>query len=158
MITKRKKLGLTIIFLFVFSVACFSQSSSKGVAKLLQQNVLPVQTAKMSAAYAEILLQKTEFEAQLEELLIGFTEDFPKVKELRFQLGLIQKQTDKLLSVKSADAGKLTLALGKLIVRRIELETEHWKLKAQYNDDFSEVKRAKRKVEVFDKAISEILP
>lgn len=150
------KITCAIIFIFYFSITCFAQTNIKKPST--QFSSVNNQSVKSSPAYAEIILLKTELEAQLEELLIGFTEDFPKIKELRFQLGLIQKQTDKILSVKSADAGKLTLALGKLIVRRIELETEHWKLRAQYNDDFSEVKRAKRKVEVFDRAIGEILP
>lgn len=144
-------------FLVLSSVACFSQTTNRksGAA---QNASTGMQGVKLSPAYAEILLQKTELEAQLEDLLVGFTEGYPKIKELRFQLDLIRKQTDRLLSVNPADAGKLSQALGKLIVRKVELETELWNLKAQYNDDYPQVKRAKRKVEVFDQAIGEILP
>ena len=152
-----RKIVFTVAFLVFLSVSCFSQTTNRKSSAA--QNVSASNTlARTSAAYTEILLYKTELEAQLEDLLVGFTDDFPKVKELRFQLALIQKQTDRILSVASADTGKLTQALGKLIVRKVELETELWNLKAQYNDDFPQVKRAKRKVEVFDKAIGEILP
>ncbi|HXG83064.1 MAG TPA: hypothetical protein VNI84_03460 [Pyrinomonadaceae bacterium] len=139
-----------------FSVGASAQTNGKKVST--PNPPATNQAAKSSPAYAEILLEKTELESQLEDLLVGFTDDFPKVKELRFQINLLQKQADRLLAVGSADTNKLTVALGKLIVRKVELETALWSLKAQYNDDFPEVKRAKRKVEVFEKAIGEILP
>jgi len=148
------KYFLIAVISLSFSVGASAQTQGKKVSS--PNSTAANQTAKSSPAYAEILLEKTELESQLEDLLVGFTDDFPKVKELRFHIGLLQKQADKLLAL--AEANKLTLALGKLIVRKIELETALWSLKAQYNDDFPEVKRAKRKVEVFEKAIGEILP
>ncbi|MDQ3323928.1 MAG: hypothetical protein M3525_16055, partial [Acidobacteriota bacterium] len=121
------KLILIAAIVLSFSVGASAQASSKKTPT--QNSSAANQAAKSSPAYAEILLQKTELQSQLEDLLVSYTEDFPKVKELRFQLGLIQKQVDRLLAVNSADAGRLTLALGKLIVRKIELETELWRLK-----------------------------
>lgn len=148
-----------ILIVLIVLTLSFSVSAQNSGKKTSIQNASSLnQSAKSSPAYAEVLLQKTEFEAQLEDLLVSFTADFPKVKELRFQIGLIQKQMDRILGVGSADAGKLSSGLGRLIVRKVELETELWNLRAQYNDDFPEVKKAKRKVEVFDKAINEILP
>lgn len=140
-----------ILFLiFVFSGFADAQTGS---AKTAPNN----KAAKSSPAYSEILLRKTERESQLEEFLLDYTEDFPKVKELRFELDLIQKEMNKILSVNAAEAGKLTLALGKLIVRKAELETDWWNLQRQYNAEHPEVKRAKRKVEVFERAVKEIL-
>jgi len=153
---KIKRLTFILIAIPLSALLCFSQTNGKRV--LSQSSPVNNQAAKSSPAYAEILLQKTELQSQLEDLLVSYTDDFPKVKELRFQLGLFQKQADRILAVNSADVGKLTVALGKLIVRKVELETGLWNLRAQYNDDFPEVKRAKRRVEVFDKAIGEILP
>ncbi|MDQ3322881.1 MAG: hypothetical protein M3525_10710 [Acidobacteriota bacterium] len=152
---KHTKLIL-LAFIFNFSLSINAQTTGRKVSA--QSSPVNNQAEKSSPAYAEILLQKTELESQLEDLLVGFTDDFPKVKQLRFQIGLLQRQTDRILAVGSANTNKLTLALGKLIVRKTELDTELWSLKAQYNDDFPEVKRAKRKVEVFEKAIGEILP
>lgn len=150
------RLILIAVIALSFSGGAFAQTTGKRAST--PNFSATNQAARYSPAYAEILLQKTELESQLEDLLVGFTDDFPKVKQLRFQISLLQKQTDKILSVASSETSKLTLALGKLIVRKTELETELWSLKAQYNDDFPEVKRTKRKVEVFEKAIGEILP
>jgi len=114
--------------------------------------------AKLTPAYSEILLRKTERESELEEFSLDYTEEFPKVKEIKFELGLLNREMEKILAVNQSDSGKLTLALGKLLVRKIELETDLWNLRRQYNDEHPEVKRARRKVEVFEKAIKEILP
>ncbi len=115
-------------------------------------------TIKSSPAYAEILLRKTEREAELESFSADYTEEFPKVREIKYELVVLQNELDKILATSAADAGKLTLALGKLIVRKAELATELASLRRQYNDDHPEVKRAKRKIAVYEKAIREILP
>lgn len=147
-----------ILFAFIilsFSLSIAAQTTGK---KVSAQNASATnQAAKSSPAYAEILLRKTERESQLEEFLIDYTEDFPKIKELRFELDSLQKESSKILATNAADAGKLTLALGKLIVRQTELETDWWNLRRKYNDEHPEVKRAKRKVEVFERAVREIL-
>ena len=114
------------------------------------------QAAKSSPAYAEVLFQKTELAAELEKLLLDFTDEYPKVKDLRFEINLLQKDLDKILA--SADASRLSQALGKLMVRKAELAADVFKLQRQYNDDHPDVKRARRKVEVFEQAIKEILP
>lgn len=148
---------LNILLIFALAVICRAQSSEKPTASKTLPNS-SAQTAKFSPAYAEILLRKTERESELEEFLLDYTEEFPKVKEIRFEVGLLQKETEKILAVSLSDAGKLTLALGKLITRKVELETDLWNLRRQYADDHAEVKRARRKIEVFERAIKEILP
>ncbi len=145
--------------IFVLLPAPFSRSQTN-VKNGATQNIAAkpsAQTTKSSPAYAELLLRKAERESELEEFLLDYTEEFPKVKEIKFELGLLNKEMNKILAVNSAESGKLTLALGKLIVRKIELETDLWNLRRQYNDDHPEVKRAKRKVEVFEKAVKEVL-
>lgn len=145
------------IFLLSLSFICFAQNEGK--TKIAQTTPKQIsQSIKSSPAYAELLLRKTERESELEEFLLDYTEEFPKVKELRFELDLLNAEMNKVLAVNVSEAGKLTLALGKLIVRKTELETDVWNLKRQYNDDHPEVKRARKKVDVFEKAIKEILP
>ena len=126
-----------------------------------QTNAPSVQTPSSivisSPAFAEILLRKTELQADLESLLSEYTEDYPKVKETQYQLTQLQKGMDRVLAIKAADSSKLTLALGKLIVRKCELETELWSLLNQYKEGHPDVKRAKRKVDVFEQAIKQIL-
>lgn len=138
---------------FVFLAANFCMAQTKTAPVSDKANA---QANKSSAAYAEVLLQKTELSAELENLLSDYTETYPKIKELRFEVGLLQKDLDKMLAV--ADASKLTTPLGKLLVRRAALATDAWSLRAQYSDESTEVKRAKRKVDIFDQAIREILP
>jgi uncharacterized protein involved in exopolysaccharide biosynthesis len=129
-----------------------------GTAQTNALSIQPVSSVvNSSPAFAEILLRKTELQAEVESLLSEYTEDYPKVRETQYQLAQLQKGMDRVIAVKAADSSKLTLALGKLIVRKCELETELWALLNQYKEDHPDVKRAKRKVDVFEQAIKQIL-
>jgi uncharacterized protein involved in exopolysaccharide biosynthesis len=152
----KQSLWILIIFLTSFTVSQ-GQIVKKSVPQPSTSN-FSAQAVKSSPAYAELLLRKTEREAQLEEFLLDYTEEFPKVKEIKFELGILQKQLDKVSAVSLSDAPKLSLALGKLLVRKTELDVELWNLLGQYNADHPEVKRTKRKLEVYEAAIKEILP
>lgn len=141
------------ILLCVFGVISLSAQSKKNTEKVLPIN----KYSKTSAAYAEVLLHKTGLEAELEAFLLDYTEEFPKVKELRFELGSVKKEMDKILAVKPEESSKLTLALGKLMVKKVQFETDLWALQSQYKDDHPEVKRAKRRIEIYENAIKEIM-
>lgn len=148
------RLFFTFAFLLLFlPVAAAQTVKPKSAAANVSANPL-----KSSAAFAETLLRKVEIEAELEELLFAYTEEHPRVKENRFRLDSINKAVEKILSVNHSEASKLTAALGKLLVRKSELEFELWKLRQQLSDEHPDVKRARRKVEIFDKAVKEILP
>ena len=105
-------------------------------------------------AYSEILLRETELRADVEVLLADYTDDFPKVKESRYALELIRKEKARLSSV---DPEKLSMALGKIINRKVDAEVELWRLQQGLADEHPNVKRAKKKVEIFEAAIREIL-
>lgn len=115
------------------------------------------QIAKSSPAYAEVLLRKTETAAELEELLVEYTDEFPKVQQLRAELTLLEREINRILAVNQSETSKLSSALGKLMLRKIELELDYAKLQKQYTEQHSDVKQAKRKVEIFEAAIKEIL-
>ena len=115
------------------------------------------QAVRSSPAFAEVIFRRAELEAELESQLMEFTEEYPKVKSDRYSLALLQKQIDILLAIRPADASKLTLALGKLMVKKVEFDTDLWSLQQGLADGHPDVKRAKRKVEIFDKAIKDIL-
>lgn len=112
---------------------------------------------KSSPAYAELQLRRTEVLSELESLLIDYNEEYPKIKELRHTISLLDRDIARISKLKTGEASKLTLALGKLMVRRIELETDWWNLQKSYKDEHPDVKRAKRKVEIYESAISDIL-
>lgn len=153
---RSKKTLLAILLIPVLAGISFGQKSAGAEASKtpVPQAVNP---ARSSPAYAEILLVKTERESELESLLIDYTEEYPKVKEAKFQLSVIKKDIERLLAVKPAEVSKLSLALGKLMVRKTEIETDLWALRIRYNDEHPEVKRAKRKLEIFETAIKDIL-
>ncbi len=146
------------VIIFACSIFSFPQKTAEGIAAKENSLRISASAVKATAAYAEVLLRKTELEAQLEEFSVDYTEEFPKVKEIKYELIVLQNELDKMLATSAADTGKLTLALGKLIVRKTELATDLFNLRRQYNDDHPEVKRAKRKVAVYEKAIRDILP
>jgi uncharacterized protein involved in exopolysaccharide biosynthesis len=148
---------LTVIPLFIFVVVCPSQATTNTALRKTVPNQI-MSAAKSSPAYAELLLRRTERESQLEEFLLDYTDEFPKVKELKFEVELLQKQLDKISAVGVSDAPKLSSALGKLLVRKTELEVEFWNLSRQYNAEHPDVKRTRRKIVVYERAIKEILP
>lgn len=150
-----RKIIFIPLFLFLAAVVCFAQTTSKPSQNPAKPSE---QSAKFTPAYAEILLRKTELESMLEEMSETYTEDYPKVKETRYQLGLIEKDLAKLLSLGNNDLSRMTLALGKLMVRRAELETEWWSLKNRFSDAHPDVVRAKRRLSTFEKTVNEILP
>jgi uncharacterized protein involved in exopolysaccharide biosynthesis len=147
---------LTAVSILMLAAFCHAQTPSGSITKRTEPPHT-VSAAKSSPAYAELLLRRTERESELEEFLINYTEEFPKVKEIRFELDSLKKELDKVTAVSASESGKLTLALGKLIVRKVELETDLWNLRLQYKDDHPEIKRGRRKIEVYERAIKEIL-
>lgn len=142
------------LVLFCGAVGVNSQTPARPKAS---QTVAQAQTARSTPAYAEVILRRAEIESELEGLLLDFTEDYPKVKQSRFGLANLRKQADMLLAVKPAEHSRLTLALGKLLVRRNDLETDLWVLQQSFADEHPDVKRARKKVEIFERAIKEIL-
>lgn len=110
-----------------------------------------------SPAYAEVVLWKTELEAEQEALAADYTDDFPRLREIRFTLSSLRDETARLFAIKAAEQSKLTIALGKLIIKKVEHSVELWQLEQRLKDEHPEVKRAKRKVEIYESAIKEIL-
>jgi hypothetical protein len=112
---------------------------------------------RSTPAYAEVLLRRTELEAEAESLLMEFTEEYPKVKDIRMELEILKAEADRLLAVKPADHGKLTIALGKLVLGKVTRAAALKRLQAQYQDGHPSVRKEKRMVEIFEAAIKEIL-
>ncbi len=143
---------LVLGLLFGASLTAFSQSIKTDLVQ--SKEVGPVRS---SPAYAEAILRKTELQADLESMLPDYTEENPKVIDVRFEIGVLTKDIDRLFGVRPTETGKLTEALGKLIVRRAAIATELHRLLRTYSKDHPEVKRAQRRVDIYDAAIREIL-
>jgi hypothetical protein len=147
---KLQKFVFIALLLLLSAPFCFAQTKVKPATP-----TAAAQSVKSSPAYAEVLLRKTELLAELEALLIEYTEEYPKIKEGRIETGLLQKELDRLLA--AGDASKLSAALGKLMVRKCEVGVDLWALQQQFNDQHPDVKRARRKGEIFEAAINDIL-
>jgi len=149
------KIALMLLFVASFSIASDAQIRSRKTDK---STPAPVSRAiKHSPAFAELILRRAELESTLEELLVTYKEDFPKVKETRYELGVIRTDLKEISSTSSSQTGKLTLSLGKLLVRRAVLATDYWVLKNRYSDKHPNTKKSKRKLEIFEQAIKEII-
>lgn len=149
------KIALVLIFLSSFSLTADAQLRSRTTKNSAPA---PVSMAiRHSPAFAELILRRAELESTLEELLISYKEDFPKVKETQYELDVIKADLKQISSTSSSQTGKLTLSLGKLLVRRAELATDYWVMKNRFTDTHPNTKKSKRKLEIFEKAIKEII-
>ena len=150
-----KRTILVLFFvLFLFGTAAHEARSQTG-PKSVKIDV--PDHLKTSPAFGELILRRVELESTLAELLESYTDEYPKVKETRFELDTLRKDISRIVSVSAKDSGKLTLALGKLIVRKAAVATDHWVLLNRFSDEHPRVKRAKKKLQIFEDAISEIL-
>ena len=156
---KIKRLQFFLFIIFISSICCFGQQTKKpAAAPVVKAPETSAQAVRATAAYAEVLLRKTELESALEDYTTSYTEDYPKVKETRFELSLIEKDLAKLLSVGDSNLTRLTVALGKMMVRRAELGASLWSLQAKFGENHPDVARARRRVSTFEKAVGELLP
>jgi uncharacterized protein involved in exopolysaccharide biosynthesis len=142
---------LTASFAFFASIN-YSQTLDKNLG---QTEAGPIRS---SAAYAEVVSRKVELQADLEAVVPDYTDTNPKLLDLRAEIAALDRALEKIYGVKPSETAKLTQALGKMLVKRASLETELAHLMRTYTNEKPEVKRAKRRVEIYDAAIKEILP
>jgi uncharacterized protein involved in exopolysaccharide biosynthesis len=143
------------LLLLCFAVTATAQSTpASGTAKAASAETGPIRS---SAAYAEVLLRKTEIQAEIASVADAYTDENPRMKDMRAELASLEKSISRMFGVKPTDTGKLSAALGKLIVKKASLESDLTRLSRSYSADHQEVKRAKRRIEIFESAISEIL-
>lgn len=140
-----------LITLF-FSVSLFAQTDK------IEFSTPTSKAIKSSPAYSALVLQRTGIKAELEEMLVTYTEDFPKVKDARHEIDLINFSLTRLLDTKITDSCKLSDALGQLMLKKVGVEMQLYNLKKKYNDDHPDVLRTKRKLEIYEKAVAEIMP
>lgn len=154
----RKLEFVSILFIvFCFAAAANAQTKPKPKPETPDLKTVFSEQVRASPAYAELILVRTELESGIESLLIDHTESFPKIVEDRYHLAMIDIALRRIAAVKPAEAGKLTLALGKMLVRAAELETDVWGLKLIYTDVHPEVKQGVKKLAIYEAAIKDIL-
>lgn len=140
----------------LFSLSAFAQTDDK--KPKLDYSTPTSKAIKSSPAYATLILHRTNVRAGLEEMLVTYTEDFPKVVDARHEIDLINFELSRLLDTKVTDSCRLSDSLGQLMLKKTEIQMLIWNLKKKYNDDHPDVQRAKKKLEIYEKAVAEILP
>lgn len=143
---------LLAAFGFLLTPPSFAQRPSRTPAA-----TFPAADVSATPAFAEVLLRKVELDAELEGLILEYTDEFPRVVNLRHEVGLLNAEIENLRKTPAEQTGKLTLALGKMLVKRAEYSTDLWVLLKTYKEEHPDVKRAKRKVEIYSNAIESIL-
>lgn len=146
----------SLFFLLIFSLSVFAQVDEK--KPKLDYSTPTSRAIKSSPAYAVLVLHRTTLRAELEEMLTAYTEDFPKVVDARFEIDLVNYELSRLLDTKVTDSCKLSDSLGQLILKKTEVEMQLWNLKKKYKEEHPDVQRANKKLEIYEKAILEILP
>ncbi len=152
---KTTQLFLMIVLTMAFSFGASAQTRSRKSAKNIPAPI--TQEIKSSPAYAEVLFRKVVLEVELEDLLARYTEAFPRVKETRYELSALKQAMLKVINVKPSQSGKLSLALGKMLVQQAKYITDQKILEDRYNDEHPDVKSARRKAAIFGRAINKIL-
>ena len=86
--------SLILIAILAVPLFCFGQTAN-----------LPSVEVRSSAAYSEVLLRKTELEADLVAFLADYTEQNPKIIDLRYELAELNKSVEKVFAVKPGYTG-----------------------------------------------------
>lgn len=130
----------------VFAAAQKSIGSTEGIFSI-----------RSSPAYAEILLRRTELQADIDAFGADYTEASTKMIELRAELASLDRSLEKVFAVRPSETGKLTQGLGKLIVRKAALDADLDRSLRRYSKEHPETRRAQRRADRFEAAIAEIL-
>lgn len=150
------KFIFSAVFLLIFSLSIFAQTDDK--KPKLDYSTPTSKAIKSSPAYAALVLHRTTVRAELEEMLVTYTEDFPKVVDARHEIDLINFELSRLLDTKVTESCRLSDSLGELMLKKTAIDMQLWNLKKKYNNDHPDVLRAKKKLEIYEKAVAEILP
>ena len=152
---KYAKLLLLAGLIFTFSISVDAQLRSRKTAKSAPPPI--AKEIKSTPAFAEILLRRSILEAELGDLLVRYTNEFPKVQEITLELSMLENAMTRISKVSVSETEKLSLALGKMLLQEANYATELELLKKKYNADHPEVKRTAKKLEIFSNAVDEIL-
>lgn len=151
----RNKFSFRILLLMLIMLVGVSTASAQKERPKTDKTDSSVVHA--SAAFSEILAQKALVEADLKILLTDYKEDYIGVREKQAEFALLNTALRNLEKTPAAEISKLTLALGKLVVKKIEVEAELKTLLEDYTEDFPAVKKARTRLGVYEEEIRKLL-
>ncbi len=143
-----------ILILLFFTSAVFSQAKPPKVTP----TPAPLSSSiKSSPAYIELTLYKANIDAELLDMLVEYTDEYPKVKELKLEVQFVQAELISLQELGVSVLPKLTESFAKLLLLKIKMQVDLAQLRAVHKDDHPDVKRAIRRVDIYEKAIKDVL-
>jgi hypothetical protein len=146
-----------IALIFLFSASAVISQTGKPPKAAPTPAPPAANRIKSSAAYIELALHKANIEAELVDMLVDYTDEYPRVKELKLETQYVQAE---LLSLQELDVSllpKLTESFAKLLLQKIKMQVDLAQQRAVHKDDHPDVKRAIRRVDIYEKAIKDLL-
>ena len=130
-------------------------SASAQTVQSKQTTALPRHLTS-SGAYSEIALRLAELRADMESMRDDYTDQHPKVLENKWTQASLEEDLKTLAQIRETDAGRLTLSLGKMVVRRAELFAEMKAVELQYGEQHQNTKRARKRLDAFSAVLDGI--
>jgi hypothetical protein len=144
----------TIIFQLLLTFVFIFGASELARAQQVQPEKPKVQS---TAAYAEVLANRVEADADLKALMLDYSEEAPQVKAKKLERDLLQRQIRWLEVLPDTSQGKMTAALGRLLVRKAQVEATMKTLGETYAEQHPLVKKARAKFDVYNSEIEKLL-
>ena len=149
-----KTFYVPVFILLFFTSAVFSQAKPP---KATPTPAPPSSSIKSSAAYIELILHKAGIEAELLDMSVEYTDEYPKVKELKLEVQFVQAELVNLQELSAAVLPRLTESFARLLLQKIKMQVDLAGLRAVHKDDHPDVKRAMHRVDIYEKAIKDVL-
>lgn len=138
---------------FVFSIALILAFAVCSAA----QEKIKASKAAATFAYAEVLANRIEAEADLKVLTLDYSDDAPQVKAKKLERDLLGRQIRWLEALPDSSQPKMTVALGKLLVRKALAEAALKTLNETYAEQHPLMKKARARFEVYNSEIEKLL-
>ncbi|MDQ3917111.1 MAG: hypothetical protein M3348_01295 [Acidobacteriota bacterium] len=112
---------------------------------------------KATPAYALLAVRKASVEAELKALSKLYTAAHPDVRGKRFELNAVMVEMEKMRASAGDRVPKLSDAYGKLVLRKVAVETELDGLRRSYAAGHPEVSRKRDELLALGRELEELL-
>jgi hypothetical protein len=144
------------VAIMLCSFVAFSQTGKPGTGKPASQ-APSANWVKSSPAYIELTLHQADIDAELLDLAVDYTDEYPKVKRLKLEAQFVQADLGNMLKLNAAALPKLTESFAKLVLKKVAMQVDLAELKVDHKDDYPDVQRAQKRVQIYEKAIRDLL-
>jgi hypothetical protein len=112
---------------------------------------------KDSPAYEVLKLHRAQLKVDIDRLRTMFTEDWPETTLKYYELQATEHEMENLKNLSNVPSSKLSAAYGKLILRKVALETKLYKLSRSYTSDHPAIRYKKIELTALMRELEEML-